>query len=69
MELECRDGPKDDSKLRMLSDLLLFSNMSTIQNEVKRMFFEWYNLQRNLSGKKSQRTAMFIDHFLSYLYN
>ena len=28
--------------------------------------FEWYFLQWNSSGKKCQRTEMFIDHFLSY---
>ena len=34
----------------MLTDLLLFSNVQQYRSKMK--VFEWFNLQRNSSGKK-----------------
>ena len=54
-------------KIRMLADTFVSDvNKYTMETRSKTNLFEWYNLYRNSSGKKGQRTAMFIDHFLSY---
>ena len=37
-----------------------------METRSKTNVFERYNLQRNPPGKKSQRTAIFMDQFLSY---
>ena len=43
----------------------VFEHVNEYTMETRSKMFEWYNLYRNSSGKKSQRTAMLIDHFLS----
>ena len=49
----------------MLTDTFVSDNVNKYTMET-RYLFEWYNLYSNSSGKSGQRTAMFIDHFLSY---
>ena len=57
-----RTDIKQQNKYSMFIDLPVFSNMSTIQDRSKTNVFEWYNLQRNSSGKKKgKRTAMLTD--------
>ena len=73
MKLECRDGPMEDryenNKIRMLSDTFVFDNVNKYTMATRRSktnMFDGITCRGTLQVKKSQRTAMIVDHFLSY---
>ena len=65
MDLRRTDIKQQNKNANRLTLVFEHVNKYTMETRSKTNMFEWYNLYRNLSGKKSQRTAMLRDHFLS----
>ena len=65
MNLRRTDIKQQNKNVNGLTFVFEHVNNTRWKQEVLTNVFKWYNLQRNSSSKKSQRTAMFIGHFLS----
>ena len=65
MELRRTDIIQQNKNVNRLTFVFEHANKYTNETRSKTNVFEWCNLWRNSSGKKSQRTAMFIYHFIS----
>ena len=75
MKFECRDGPKKDryktanKNVNRLTFVFEHVNKYTMETGSKTNVFEWYNLQRNSSGKKRSKHCNLIDHFFVLIHN